>query len=115
MNGIDRFVDAMCANDAPEAPDVIAQLLEACVMQACSELRLANAEIFCGGPTVTMLLSDKAAWEAVILGRDAYQLYPGFLRDDGETIVWANVWVATPYDLAKFANVLAEELAAAAR
>ena len=115
MTGIERFVDAMCAEDAPETPDEIARLLDVCVMQACGELGLAEAEIFCGGPAVTMLLSDKAAWEAVILGPDAYQLYPGFLRDDGDTIVWANVWVAAPYDLAKFANVLAEELAAAAR
>ena len=114
MTGIDRFVDAMCADDAPEVPDEIARLLEACVVQACGELRLANAEVFCGGPTVTMLLSDKAAWEAVILGADAYQLYPGFIRDDGETVVWANVWVAAPYDLAKFTTVLQEELMAAA-
>jgi hypothetical protein len=105
----------MCADDAPEDPAEIARILDTCVRQACSDLGMAEADVFSGGPTVTMLLSDTAAWEAVILGPDAYQLYPGFLRDDGETLVWANVWVATPYDLAKFATVLTEELAAAAR
>jgi hypothetical protein len=105
----DSFQQAMAAADAPTEPGDIARLLEACAQQASEALGFEEADIRSGGPTVMMLLSPRHPWEAVVVGPDAYQLYPGFLRDDGETIVWANVWVADDYTLEKFVSVLEDE------
>jgi hypothetical protein len=104
----------MSAADAPAAPDRISKLLGECVTQACADLGLSEAEIWSGGQIVTMLLTPRHPWEAVVVGPDAYQLYPGFVRDDGETIVWANVWVAHNYTLEKFVSSLEGELHRAA-
>ena len=111
---LDSFRQAMAAPSAPSEPRDIAGLLEASVQQACEEFGFEEADIRSGGPTVMMLLTPRHPWEAVVVGPDAYQLYPGFLRDDGETIVWANVWVADDYTLEKFVAVLEEEFLKAA-
>ncbi len=113
MDLLGRFTDAMLAANAPLDPSEIARLLDAAVRQACTELKLETAEIYCGGQIVTMILTDKHAWEAVVIGPDAYQLYPGFFRDDGETVVWANVWIGENYSFQKFTDTLEHELAAA--
>jgi hypothetical protein len=114
MGLLDRFSQAMTNASSPKAPEEIALLLDACVRQACAGLKLADAEIYCGGGLVTMFLTPKHAWEAVIVGADAYQLYPGFVRDDGETIVWPNVWVADNYSMTKFVDALQDALKEAA-
>lgn len=114
MSAVQQFVDVMHGPSAPVEPSEIARRLAACVIETCGRLGLNDAEIYCGGPVVTMILSGSIAWEAVVIGPEAYQLYPGFFRDDGDTLVWANVWVAENYSLAKLANELGEELAAAA-
>lgn len=114
MSAVQQFVDVMRGPDAPDEPSEIARRLAACVTEACHRLALNDAEIYCGGPVVTMLLTGNIAWEAVVIGPEAYQLYPGFFRDGGDTLVWANVWVAENYALATLARVLGEELGAAA-
>jgi hypothetical protein len=105
----DSFRQAMTAPNAPADPRDIARLLEASVLQACEALGFEEADIRSGGPTVMMFPTPRHPWEAVVIGPDAYQLYPGFLRDDGKTIVWANVWIADDYTLEKFVSVLEEE------
>jgi hypothetical protein len=110
----DSFQQTMAAPTAPSEPDDIAVLLEANATQACADLGFGDAEINCGGQIVTMFPTPRHPWEAVVVGPDAYQLYPGFLRDAGETIVWANVWVADNYTLEKFVSVLEEEFLRAA-
>jgi hypothetical protein len=114
MSAVQQFVDVMCGPGAPDEPSDIARRLAACVIETCGRLGLNDAEIYCGGPIVTMILTGSIAWEAVVIGPDAYQLYPGFFRDDGETLVWANVWVAENYSLAKLTRLLGEELTGAA-
>jgi hypothetical protein len=114
MGQLDAFRMIMSEVPASTTPESIGNLLDMCVTQACRKLGLAEAEIHSGGPIVTMFLTPKDAWEAVIIGPDAYQLYPGFLRDDGETIVWPNIWVADNYSLEKFVASLEEELSKAA-
>jgi hypothetical protein len=104
----------MATADAPSEPSDIARLLEACAVEACEALGLNEADIRSGGPMVTLLITPRHPREAVIVGPDAYQLYPGFLRDDGETIVWANVWVADNYTLEKFVSALEDEFLRAA-
>jgi hypothetical protein len=111
---LDAFRMIMSEVPASATPESIGYLLDMCVTQACRQLGLAEADIRSGGPIVTMFLTPKDAWEAVVVGPDAYQLYPGFLRDDGETIVWPNVWVADNYSLEKFVDMLEQELANAA-
>jgi hypothetical protein len=114
MAVLEQFMDAMSGAGAPSAPDDVARLLGVCVQRACSDLDLHEAEVFSYGAIVTMFPTPASAWEAVVIGADSYQLYPGMLRDDGETIVWANVWVADNYSLAKFVDVLEQELSRAA-
>ncbi len=113
MSALDGFRAAMAAPDAPSSPEAIGALLEAAVRAACASRGLDTADIQAWGPFVTMLLSDTAAWEAVIVGPDAYQFYPGFVRAD--SITWANVWVSDNYSLEKFVRSVEEELAAAGR
>ena len=110
----DSFRRAMTAPNAPDDAREIAELLEASVQQACEALGFEEADIRSGGPTVMMFPTPRHPWEAVVVGPDAYQLYPGFLRDDGHTVVWANVWVAENYTLEKFIAVLEEEFLKAA-
>jgi len=114
MAVLEQFMDAMSDAGAPSTPQDIARLLGVCVQRACSDLELEEAEVFADGATVTMFPTSASAWEAVVIGADAYQLYPGVLRDDGETIVWANVWVGENYSLAKFVDALEQELSRAA-
>lgn len=114
MSVVQQFLDVMQGPDAPSEASEIAQHLADCVTDVCRRLGLDKAEIYQGGPIVTMILTDSVAWEAFVIGPEAYQLYPGFFRDGGDTIVWANVWVAENYTLAKLATVLGEELASAA-
>ena len=114
MAVLEQFIEAMTGADAPKTPNDVARLLGVCVQRACSDLDLREAEVFSDGPMVTMFPTPESAWEAVVVGVDAYQLYPGVLKEDGETIVWANVWVGENYPLAKFVDVLEEELARAA-
>ena len=114
MAVLEQFMNAMSGANAPETPDDVARLLGVCVQRACADLDLHEAEVFSYGPMVTIFPTPESAWEAVVVGADAYQLYPGVLKDDGETVVWANVWVAENYSLAKFVDVLEQELSRAA-
>lgn len=114
MAVLEQFMNAMSGANAPKTPDDVARLLGVCVQRACADLDLHEAEVFSYGPMVTIFPTPESAWEAVVVGADAYQLYPGVLKDDGETVVWANVWVAENYSLAKFVDVLEQELSRAA-
>lgn len=107
-------MDTMSAAGAPSAPADIARLLCVAVQRAYSDLDLDDGEVFADGGIVTMFPTHTTAWEAVVVGPDAYQLYPGVLGEDGETITWANIWVGENYPLTKFVAVLEEELVAAA-
>jgi hypothetical protein len=115
VKSFDQFRKAMSLAVAPMEPPAIARWLEATVNEACKEAGLVEAEIYCGGPLVTMFLTPRHPWEAVVVGPDAYQLYPGFLREDGDVIVWPNVWVADNYTLEKFVARLEEAILEAAR
>ena len=106
MNAIQRFGLAMAGTSAPQDRADIAEMLEMHVRQACEEYGLQSAEIFSSGGIVTLLLTSQHAWEAVIVGPDAYQLYPGFIRDSGGSIVWPNIWVANDFTLATFLGAL---------
>lgn len=114
MAMLEPFLEAMSSSDAPSAPEDIARLLCIGVEQACRDLDLHEAEIHAYGNIVTMFPTATSAWEAVVVGPEAYRLYPGIVKEDGETIVWANVRVAADYGLAKFVGILEQELAAAA-
>ena len=107
------FRAAMTAPDAPGQPEKTADLLAQAVRGACAAGGLDAAEIEARGSWVTMILSETVAWEAVVVGPDAYQFYPGFVGDD--SITWANIWVADNYTLEKFLDVLEEELAKAGK
>jgi hypothetical protein len=114
VEALERFRDAMAAASAPLEPEAIAKLLEKAVIEACEEVALLDTDIRCGARVVMMLLSPRHPWETVVMGPDAYQFYPGFLRDDGETIMWANVWVGENYTLEKYLAALEQELERAA-
>ncbi len=113
MTSLAMFRNAMTAPDAPGQPSKIAELLAQSIQSVCAAGGWDAAEIEACGPWVTMILSTTVAWEAVVVGPDAYQFYPGFVRDD--SITWANMWVAEDYTLEKFLEVLAEELAKAGK
>jgi hypothetical protein len=115
MSSFDHFRLVMTGPLAPRDVTEIAELLEGQVRQVCLNCGLSSAEIYCGGGVVTMLLTERDAWEAVIVGPDAYRLYPGFLGADGETITWPNIWVADDYNLDKFTTALEEAFEQAAR
>jgi hypothetical protein len=115
MGPFDHFRVMMTAPFAPRAVTEIAKLLEGQARQACMNCGLNSAEIYCGDGLVTLFLTERDAWEAVIVGPNAYQLYPGFLSADGEEIVWPNIWVADNYNLDKFTMALEEAFKQAAR
>jgi hypothetical protein len=115
MGPFDHFRLVMSGPSAPQGVVEIAELLERQVRQACAERGFSNAEIYCGGGVVTLLLAERDAWEAVVVGPNAYRFYPGFFSADGKSITWPNVWVADDYDLDKFATVLEEAFEQAAR
>ena len=115
VNSFDQFRKAMSLAAAPMEPAGIGRWVAATVREACKEAGLEAPEIYAGGMLVTMFLTPRHPWEAVVVGPDAYQLYPGFLRDNGEEIVWPNIWVADNYTLEKFVELLEEAVLQAAR
>lgn len=115
MGLFDHFRLVMTGPFAPQGVSEIAALLEGHARHACAERGFGNAEIYCGGGVVTLLLTERDAWEAVIVGPNAYRLYPGFLSANGEEITWPNIWVADDYNLDKFTRVLEEAFEQAGR
>ena len=115
MEPFEHFRLVMTGPSAPQGVTEIATLLKGQARQACINCGLSNAEIYCGGGLVTLLLSERDAWEAVVVGPNAYQLYPGFVSTDGEAITWPNIWVADDYNLDKFVLELTEAFEKAAR
>jgi|CXWL01.1.fsa_nt_gi hypothetical protein len=115
MGLFDHFRVVMSGPFAPQGAGEIADLLEGHARRACAERGFSNAEVYCGGGVVTLLLTERDAWEAVIVGRNAYRFYPGFLNADGESITWPNIWVADDYNLDKFTTALEEAFEQAAR
>jgi hypothetical protein len=109
---LEPFLESMVAASAPSKPDDIARLLCRCVVQACSDLDLAEAEIYSDGATVTIFPTHATAWEAVVAAPDAYRLYPGVMEDDGETVAWANS--TENFSLQKLVEKLEHELSQAA-
>jgi hypothetical protein len=115
MGLFDQFRLAMTGPSAPRGVSEIAEFLEGHARQACLTCGLTRAEIYCGGGEVTLFLTEGDAWEAVVVGPNAYRLYPGFFSADGQTITWPNIWVADDYTLDKFAAALEEAFDKAAR
>ena len=115
MGLFDHFRLVMTGPFAPPGVDQIAELLEGHARRACVNCGLSGAEIYCGGGVVTLLLTARDAWEAVIVGPNAYRLYPGFHSADGQTITWPNIWLAGDDDLDKFTKALEEAFEQAAR
>ena len=115
MGLFDHFRLVMTGPFAPQDEDEIAKLLEAHSRQACKQCGLSRAEIYCGGGIVTLLLTERDAWEAVIVGPNAFRLYPGYISANGQDITWPNVWVADDYDLDTFIPLLDEAFEQAGR
>jgi hypothetical protein len=115
VKSFDELKRAMGLAVAPMDPPGIGRWVAATVREACKEAGLEAPEIYAGGMLVTMFLTPRHPWEAVVVGPDAYQLYPGFLREDGDVIVWPNIWVADNYTLEKFVELLEEAVLTAAR
>ena len=115
MGPFEHFRLVMTGPFAPQGVAEIAELLEGQARQACVNCGLSSAEIYCGGGVVTLLITERDAWEAVIVGPNAYRLYPGYLSADGEAITWPNIWVADDYNLDKFTTALEEAFEHAAR
>jgi hypothetical protein len=115
MGLFDHFRMVMTGPSAPRGVSEIAELLEGQARQACSNCGLGSAEIFRDGGVVTLLLTERDAWEAVIVGPNAYQLYPGSFSADGRAITWLNVWVADDYELDEFTTALEEVFERAVR
>ncbi len=111
---LDQFRQVMTGPLPPEGVDDIAEHLSEQARQACRGYGLSNAEIYCGGGLVTFFLTERDAWEAVIVGPNAYQFYPGFVSSDGGAISWLNIWVTDNYNLDKFTAVLKEAFEQAA-
>jgi hypothetical protein len=112
MTAMENFRMAMSAPTAPREPHDIGVLLGACVRRFCEEKGLVEAEVWEGGPLVTMFLTPSHPWEAVIIGPNAYQLYPGFVN--GDHVAWPNIWVADNYSLDKLIRELGEAIETAA-
>lgn len=112
MSALENFRLAMSAPSGPRDPHDIGVLLGACVRRLCAEKGLASAEIWEGGPLVTMFFTPNHPWEAVVVGPDAYQLYPGFVN--GDDVSWPNIWVADNYSLDKLIRELGEAMETAA-
>jgi hypothetical protein len=115
MGPFDHFRQVMEGPFAPQTAFEISVFLVGQLRQACLNCSFKKADIYCGGSVVTLFLTEQDAWEAVIVGPNAYQFYPGFLSSDGETIVWPNIWVADDYDLVTFVRALEEAFEHAAR
>lgn len=112
MSALENFRLAMSAPAAPREPHDIGVLLGACIRRACGDRGLVEAEVWEGGPLVTMFLTPEHPWEAVIVGPDAYQLYPGFVS--GDHVAWPNIWVADNYSLEKLLGELGGAIETAA-
>jgi hypothetical protein len=115
MGRFDHFRLLMTGPFAPQGAAAIAELLEEHARRACEACGLIPAEIYRGGEVVTLLLTERDAWEAVIVGPNAYRLYPGFVSADGDAITWPNIWVADDYNLDKFTTALEEAFDQAVR
>jgi len=115
MSSFEHFRLLMTGPFAPQADTEIAAHLARAVREACAARGLGNAEIHCGGGMVTLFLTERDAWEAVVVGPDAYQFYPGFLNATDGSITWPNIWVADDYTLDTFLGELEAALDEAAR
>jgi hypothetical protein len=113
MSALADFRTAIEAPGAPEAPEEIAVLLADAARQACADNGLLASEIDPWGPMVTMLLAPNHAWEAMVIGANQYQFYPGFVSPSG-SIQWANVWIADFLSVAKLLDEIALEIGKAA-
>jgi hypothetical protein len=115
MRSFEHFRLLMTGPFAPQLAVEIAEHLARATQQACATRGLTSAEIHCGGGIVTLFLTEREAWEAVVVGADAYQFYPGFLNATDGSITWPNIWVADDYTLDKFLTELEAALDEAAR
>lgn len=115
MGLFDAFRLVMTGPFAPREAGDIAALLAVHAREVAAARGLADAEILCGGEIVTLFLTERDPWEAVVVGANAYQLYPGFISADGGSITWPNIWVADDYPLDTFIAALEEAFAAAGR
>ena len=111
---LDAFRMIMSEVPASTAPESIGNLLDMCVTQACRQLGLAEADIRSGGPDRHHVPDPEGCLGSRGRRAGCLSALSGFLRDDGETIVWPNVWVADNYNLEKFVALLEDELSKAA-
>ena len=115
MGLFDHFRLVMTGPSAPQEVAEIVELLKGQSRQVCKDCGLSGAEIYGGGGLLMLILTERDAWEAVIVGPNAYQLYPGYISADGQEITWPNIWVADDYNLDKFVMALEEAFEQAAR
>jgi hypothetical protein len=108
-----EFRLAMDANVLKDPAD-IADLLGKTVKRACARAGLAEASILWAGAQVTMLLSPKHAWEAVVETPNSYRLHPGHVRPDG-AIVWADAAAGEGLMLSAFVRAVEREIETAAQ
>lgn len=114
MSALADFRALVEAPGGPEMPEALAIALASAVRARCAEIGLCGAEIEAWGPVVTMILSRVSAWEAVAVGPDDFQFYPGRVKTDG-AIQWANVWTADYFSLATLVDEVAVKIDEAVR
>ena len=114
MSALADFRVLVEAPGGPQTPEAIALALANAARAWCSEAGLEGAEIGAWGPVVTMMLSRASAWEAVAIGPDDFQFYPGLVKSDG-AIQWANVWTVDYFSLSTLIDEVSAKICEAAR
>ena len=114
MSALADFRALVEAPGGPETPETLAAAFASAARARCDEAGITGAQIEAWGPVVTMVLNRTCAWEAVALGPDDFQFYPGQVKANG-TIQWSNVWTADYFSLAAFVDEVAAKIDEAAR
>ena len=114
MSALADFRALVEAPGGPKTPEALAAALAVAARERCEELGLAHAEITPWGPVVTLMLCKTSAWEAVAVGPDDFQFYPGQMKTDG-SIQWSNVWTADYFSLATLVDEVAAKIDEASR
>jgi len=66
-------------------------------------------DLFRWDASIVMELKTGAKWTVECIGANAYHVYPGFTREDGE-VVWPNIWVAPDMTLEQTIAQLRKEV-----
>ena len=109
MSALADFRARVEAPGGPQPPEAIALALAAAVRERCAEVGLGGAETEAWGCVVSIALSRSSVWEAVALGPDDFQFYPGRVKGTG-MVQWPNVWTAEYFSLSALIDGLAARI-----